>query len=68
MDAAFQTVFDNIQGIKQYAAHLEELLLQLYSPQFIEYHVARLRTRDGVAGSQSTRGRQRTKATSSVTT
>lgn len=60
MDSAFQTLSFDLQGIKQYVAHLEELLLELHSPRSIQYHVARLKARDSVAGRQSARGRQRT--------
>ncbi|THW21797.1 hypothetical protein D6C89_02439 [Aureobasidium pullulans] len=60
MDSAFQTLSVDLQGIKQYVAHLEELLLELHSPQSIQYHVARLKARDSVANRQSARGRQRT--------
>ncbi|THW08677.1 hypothetical protein D6D25_07880 [Aureobasidium pullulans] len=60
MDSAFQTFSFDLQGIKQYVAHLEELLLELHSPRSIQYHVARLKARDSVAERQSARGRQRT--------
>ncbi|THY25312.1 hypothetical protein D6D01_05110 [Aureobasidium pullulans] len=60
MDSAFQTLSVDLQGIKQYVAHLEELLLELYSPRSIQYHVARLKARDSVADRRSARGRQRT--------
>ncbi|THY43107.1 hypothetical protein D6C97_09354 [Aureobasidium pullulans] len=60
MDSAFQTLSFDLQGIKQYVAHLEELLLELHSPRSIQYHVARLKARDSVAGRRSVRGRQRT--------
>ncbi|THW84169.1 hypothetical protein D6D15_09064 [Aureobasidium pullulans] len=60
MDNAFQTLSVGLQGVKQYVAHLEELLLELHSPQSIQYHVARLKARDSVANRQSARGRQRT--------
>ena len=60
MDSAFRTLSFDLQGIKQYVAHLEELLLELHSPRSIRYHVARLKARDSVAGRRSVRGRQRT--------